>query len=48
MCPSFVFGPLIYRTGVALPFLSYGGSVLLASLAMIGILMNLHANRKEY
>ena len=34
--------------GVPLPFLSYGGSVLLASMAMIGILMNLHANRKEY
>jgi rod shape determining protein RodA len=34
--------------GVPLPFLSYGGSALLASLTMIGILMNLHANRKEY
>jgi rod shape determining protein RodA len=34
--------------GVPLPFLSYGGSTLLASMAMIGILMNLHANRKEY
>jgi rod shape determining protein RodA len=34
--------------GVPLPFLSYGGSALLASMAMIGILMNLHAHRKEY
>jgi rod shape determining protein RodA len=34
--------------GVPLPFLSYGGSALLTSMAMIGILMNLHANRKEY
>ena len=34
--------------GVPLPLLSYGGSALLASMAMIGILMNLHANRKEY
>ncbi len=34
--------------GVPLPLLSYGGSALIASMAMIGILMNLHANRKEY
>jgi rod shape determining protein RodA len=34
--------------GVPLPFLSYGGSALLAAMAMVGILMNLHANRKEY
>jgi rod shape determining protein RodA len=34
--------------GVPLPFLSYGGSALLASMAMVGILMNLYANRKEY
>jgi rod shape determining protein RodA len=34
--------------GVPLPFLSYGGSALFASMTMIGILMNLFANRKEY
>jgi rod shape determining protein RodA len=34
--------------GVPLPFLSYGGSALLASLAMAGILMNLYANRKAH
>jgi len=34
--------------GVPLPFLSYGGSALIAVMTMIGILMNLYANRKEY
>jgi rod shape determining protein RodA len=34
--------------GVPLPFLSYGGSALLASMSMGGLLMNLYANRKEY
>jgi rod shape determining protein RodA len=34
--------------GVPLPFLSYGGSALVASMSMVGILMNLYANRKEY
>jgi rod shape determining protein RodA len=34
--------------GVPLPFLSYGGSALLASAAIVGILMNLYTNRKEY
>ena len=34
--------------GVPLPFLSYGGSALLSSMAMVGVLMNLYANRKEY
>jgi len=34
--------------GVPLPFLSYGGSALLASTSMVGILMNLYTNRKEY
>jgi rod shape determining protein RodA len=34
--------------GVPLPFLSYGGSALLAHMTMAGILMNLHAHRKEY
>lgn len=34
--------------GVPLPFLSYGGSALLTCMTMIGILMNLHSNRKEY
>jgi rod shape determining protein RodA len=34
--------------GVPLPFLSYGGSALLASMIMAGLFMNLYANRKEY
>jgi rod shape determining protein RodA len=34
--------------GVPLPFLSYGGSSLLASMTMVGLFMNLSANRKEY
>jgi len=34
--------------GVPLPFLSYGGSSLLASMSMVGVLMNLYAHRKEY
>ncbi len=34
--------------GVPLPFLSYGGSALLASMTMVGILMNLYANRKAH
>ena len=34
--------------GVPLPFLSYGGSALLASASIVGILMNLYTNRKEY
>ncbi len=34
--------------GVPLPFLSYGGSALLANMVTVGLLMNLHANRKEY
>jgi rod shape determining protein RodA len=34
--------------GVPLPFLSYGGSSMLANTTMIGILMNLYTNRKEY
>ena len=34
--------------GVPLPFLSYGGSALLSSMSMAGLLMNLYANRKEY
>lgn len=34
--------------GVPLPFLSYGGSALLAAMMMAGILMNIYAHRKEY
>jgi rod shape determining protein RodA len=34
--------------GVPLPFLSYGGSALLANMIMIGLLLNLYAHRKEY
>jgi len=34
--------------GIPLPFLSYGGSALLATMIMSGLLMNFWANRKEY
>ncbi|MBI2620189.1 MAG: rod shape-determining protein RodA [Ignavibacteriales bacterium] len=34
--------------GIPLPFLSYGGSALLANMVMSGLLMNFWANRKEY
>jgi rod shape determining protein RodA len=34
--------------GIPLPFLSYGGSALLANMTMAGLLMNVYANRKEY
>ena len=38
---------LIPVTGVTLPFLSYGGSSLLVSLASIGILLNISRNKKQ-
>jgi rod shape determining protein RodA len=34
--------------GLPLPFMSYGGSALIANMTMIGLLMNFYANRKEY
>jgi rod shape determining protein RodA len=34
--------------GIPLPFLSYGGSALVANMIMAGLLMNFYANRKEY
>jgi rod shape determining protein RodA len=39
---------LLPVVGVPLPFLSYGGSALLTNLTMVGVLMNLYSNRKEY
>jgi rod shape determining protein RodA len=39
---------LLPVVGVPLPFLSYGGSALLAAMMMVGLLMNLYAHRKEY
>ena len=40
---SVVIG-LIPVTGVTLPFLSYGGSSLLVSMASIGIILNISRN----
>lgn len=34
--------------GVPLPFLSYGGSFLMTTWCMAGLLLNAHAHRKEY
>lgn len=34
--------------GVPLPFLSYGGSFLLTTWCIVGLMLNLHAHRKEY
>jgi rod shape determining protein RodA len=34
--------------GIPLPFLSYGGSALVTNMAMLGLLMNFYAHRKEY
>jgi rod shape determining protein RodA len=34
--------------GIPLPFLSYGGSALVANMSMVGLLMNFYANRKEH
>jgi len=34
--------------GIPLPFLSYGGSALVATMVMAGLLMNFYANRKEH
>jgi rod shape determining protein RodA len=39
---------LLPVVGIPLPFLSYGGSALITNVMMVGILMNLYANRKEY
>ena len=33
--------------GIPLPFLSYGGSALVANMTMVGLLMNFYSNRKE-
>jgi rod shape determining protein RodA len=34
--------------GIPLPFLSYGGSALVANMSMVGLLMNFYSNRKEH
>ncbi|MFN0158090.1 MAG: rod shape-determining protein RodA [Bacteroidota bacterium] len=39
---------LLPVVGVPLPFLSYGGSALITNMVMVGLLLNLFANRKEY
>jgi rod shape determining protein RodA len=35
-------------TGVPLPLLSYGGSSVLGSLIAMGLLQNVHLNRRGY
>jgi rod shape determining protein RodA len=39
---------LIPVIGIPLPFLSYGGSSLIATMMGVGLLLNVYANRKEY
>jgi rod shape determining protein RodA len=39
---------LIPVIGIPLPFLSYGGSSLIATMMCVGLLLNVYANRKEY
>ena len=39
---------LVPVIGVPLPFISYGGSNLITNMLMIGLLLNMYANRKEY
>jgi rod shape determining protein RodA len=34
--------------GIPLPFISYGGSALLANSAMLGIALNLHMRRDDF
>jgi rod shape determining protein RodA len=34
--------------GIPLPFMSYGGSSLITSMVMAGLLLNVYATRKEY
>jgi rod shape determining protein RodA len=34
--------------GIPLPFLSYGGSALIANMMMVGLIMNFYAHRKQY
>lgn len=34
--------------GIPLPFLSYGGSALVANMMVVGLMMNFYAHRKEY
>jgi rod shape determining protein RodA len=34
--------------GVPLPFISYGGSHMMTSMIMAGLMLNMYANRKEY
>ena len=39
---------LVPVIGVPLPFISYGGSNLITNMLMVGLLLNMYANRKEY
>ncbi len=39
---------LLPVTGIPLPFISYGGSALIADMASVGLLMNFYSTRKEH
>jgi cell division protein FtsW len=39
---------LLPLTGVPLPFVSHGGTALMAMMASVGILMNISKNRANY
>ena len=44
MCYLALFDRLSFVSGVTLPFVSYGGSGLLVSMASIGIILNISKN----